>query len=150
MIQIDMPMPMNCLECRFRWSGDSVTYCLAQSHDHLHRIVYTYYGYEEQMVWRESTCPLISQEARLLSACDVASCEKSVVLWVEERQGVIWNLLPLEIGAKASHPDTGTDYLLFITYHGIRKFECDEYNQTWRCWTERPTNEQREAAPWES
>lgn len=91
---------------------------------------------------------LKAQEPRVLSAADVAACPKGTVLWVEERQGVTWNMFPLEVETSSTHPDTGTDYLFFITYHDIRKFECSEYNQTWRCWTSRPTDEQREATPW--
>ena len=89
------------------------------------------------------------QEPRILSAAEVSACPQGTVLWVEERQGVTWNLFPLEIEISSTHPDTGTDYLFFITYHDIRRFECSEYNQTWRCWTSRPTNKQREATPWE-
>ena len=44
---------------------------------------------------------------------------------------------------------TGTNYLFFITYHGCKKFECEEYNRTWRCWTKRPTDEQRKTVKWE-
>lgn len=29
------------------------------------------------------------------------------------------------------------------------RFEYTDYNKTWRCWTSRPTDEQREATPWE-
>lgn len=92
---------------------------------------------------------LEAQEPRVMSAAEVADCPDGTVLWVEERQGVTWNLFPLEIEFSSTHPDTGTDYIFFITYHDIKKFECSEYNQTWRCWTSRPTDEQREATPWE-
>ena len=84
-----------------------------------------------------------------MKVTEVTACEVGTVLWVEERQGVTWNLFPLEIGTSSTHPDTGTDYLFFITYHDHRKFECSEYNQTWRCWTSRPTDAQREAVKWE-
>lgn len=89
-----------------------------------------------------------AQEPRVMCAAEVAACPKGTVLWVEEAQGVVWNLFPLEIEISSTHPDTGTDYLFFITYHNVRKFECSEYNQTWRCWTQRPTDEQRRAEPW--
>ena len=92
---------------------------------------------------------LMEQEPRVMTAEEVADCEEGTVLWVEERQGVTWNLFPLEIDVSATHPDTGTNYLFFITYHDIRKFECDEYNRTWRCWTVRPTDEQRKAVKWD-
>lgn len=93
---------------------------------------------------------LKAQEPRVMTAEEVADCEEGTVLWVEERQGVTWNLFPLEIDVSSTHPDTGTNYLFFITYHDIRKFECDEYNRTWRCWTSRPTDEHREAIAWKS
>lgn len=89
-----------------------------------------------------------AQEPKAMNVTEVSACEVGTVLWVEERQGVTWNLFPLEIKLNSIHPDTGTAYLFFITYHGVKKFECNEYNQTWRCWTSRPTDEQREATPW--
>ena len=92
---------------------------------------------------------LKAQEPRVMKVTEVTACEVGTVLWVEERQGVTWNLFPLEIDVSSTHPDTGTNYLFFITYHDIRKFECSEYNQTWRCWTVRPTDEQRKAVKWE-
>lgn len=88
-------------------------------------------------------------EPRVLNATEVADCPDGTVLWVEERQGVTWNLFPLEIDVSSIHPDTGTAYLFFVTYHDLRKFECDEYNQTWRCWSARPSDERRRAEAWE-
>lgn len=102
-----------------------------------------------QTLINDATELLRVQMPRVMCAAEVADCPEGTVLWVEERQGVTWNLFPLEIETSSSHPDTGTDYLFFITYHDIRKFECSEYNQTWRCWTSRPTDEQREAVKWE-
>lgn len=102
-----------------------------------------------QTLINDATELLRVQMPRVMCAAEVADCPEGTVLWVEERQGVTWNLFPLEIETSSSHPDTGTDYLFFITYHDIRKFECSEYNQTWRCWTSRPTDAQREATPWE-
>ena len=83
-----------------------------------------------------------------MDVTEVTSFPEGKVLWVEERQGVTWNLFPLEIDISSIHPDTGTAYLFFIAYHDIRKFECDEYNRTWRCWTGRPSDEQRKDAMW--
>ena len=98
---------------------------------------------------RDIIALLKEQEPRVMKVTEVSACEVGTVLWVEERQGVTWNLFPLEIETSSTHPDTGTDYLFFITYHDLRKFECSEYNQTWRCWTSRPTDEEREATPWQ-
>ena len=33
---------------------------------------------------------------------------------------------------------------------GVQKHEIDNYGKTWRCWASRPTDEEREAAAWES
>jgi hypothetical protein len=80
---------------------------------------------------------LKAQEPRVLSAADVAACPNGTVLWVEERQGVTWNMFPLEIYVSSTHPD------------GTANADYDYYGKTWRCWTSRPTDEQREAAAWE-
>lgn len=37
----------------------------------------------------------------------------------------------------------------FITLEGRARLLGTEYNREWRCWTARPTDEQREAAPWQ-
>ena len=36
----------------------------------------------------------------------------------------------------------------FITLEGRARLLGVEYNREWRCWTSRPTDEQREATPW--
>ena len=99
---------------------------------------------------KDALALLKAQEPRVMNVAEVTALEAGTVLWVEEHQGVTWNLFPLEIDVSSIHPDTGTNYLFFITYHGCKKFECEEYNRTWRCWTKRPTDEQRKATPWES
>lgn len=91
---------------------------------------------------------LKTQEPRLMLFEEVIERGKGAVLWVEEAQGVTWNLFPLEIDLISTHPDTDTYYLFFITYHGCKKFEATDYGTVWRCWTERPTREQRKAVKW--
>lgn len=40
-------------------------------------------------------------------------------------------------------------FFVAVPLTGYRQFfENDWYGKTWRCWTSRPTNEQREAVPW--
>ena len=36
----------------------------------------------------------------------------------------------------------------FITLEGRARLLGTDYNMEWRCWTSRPTDEQREATPW--
>lgn len=38
----------------------------------------------------------------------------------------------------------------FITLEGRARLLGTEYNREWRCWTARPTNEQREAVKWDA
>jgi hypothetical protein len=42
-----------------------------------------------------------------------------------------------------------SSYLNFIWQHGNFSWKICEYGRTWRCWTSRPTDAQREATPWE-
>ena len=74
----DMEMPKNCFDCMFHWHGDGTTYCLAQSKMHdLHHIKWQCNGYEEQMKYRELTCPLVPvpPHCRLI---DADSVEKQI------------------------------------------------------------------------
>lgn len=155
MIQIDIPMPKNCLECRFSWAGDSCTYCIAQCYHkpeggfHLHKIKPTYKDREEQEVWREPSCPLIDLGPRVMTL-DLQPAE-----WEDK---VIW----LEIKGKKPIPclfRKCCDRMMFGRYERIMSFDAigsskeggyflRNYGVNWRCWTSRPTDEQRRAEPW--
>ena len=41
-----------------------------------------------------------------------------------------------------------SSYLNFVWQYGNFSWKISEYGRTWRCWTSRPTDEQREATPW--
>ncbi|MBR3020417.1 MAG: hypothetical protein IKH57_25695 [Clostridia bacterium] len=92
---------------------------------------------------------LEAQEPRVMALEEVIAQENGTVLWVEESQNYVWNVFPLEVDLISKHPDTGTFYIFFIAYHDLKKFEGDEYGLTWRCWTARPTDEQRKVVKWE-
>ena len=69
------------------------------------------------------------------------------------RDGAIW----LELfcnGLFPTFPEFSNKSLTFfvaIPFAGYRStFENDWYGKTWRCWSAKPTDEQREAVPWES
>jgi len=47
-----------------------------------------------------------------------------------------------------SHQGVSGNFDFAITDGRKRLFDAD-YGKTWRCWTSRPTDEQREAAPWQ-
>ena len=51
----------------------------------------------------------------------------------------------------AALPDSlcGTPPCLGIQFvHAYEKFKLDKYGKTWRCWAEKPTEEERKAAEW--
>ena len=37
----------------------------------------------------------------------------------------------------------------FTRYGGLTAVSSDEYNKTWRCWTSKPTIEERQEVPWD-
>lgn len=87
---------------------------------------------------------LKAQEPRVMDADEIVlSAEPSKWLWVERRG---------DYCAEA--------YKAGKTVRGLIAFECEtpcaflyceypgEYGKSWRCWTSRPTDEQREATPW--
>ena len=45
--------------------------------------------------------------------------------------------------------DARKPYITFAWQYGTFSWETEDYGKTWRCWTARPTDEQREAVKWE-
>lgn len=39
-------------------------------------------------------------------------------------------------------------YITFVWLYGTSSWEMEEYNVGWRCWSAKPTDEQRRATPW--
>ena len=112
-------------------------------------------GYEsgdcqENMI-RAALALLREQEARVMDAEEVARLTEETYqwLWIEEIQNITWNLHCLRAFVYSKHPDTGEFYILANGYRDIVKLEGDEYGKTWRCWTSRPTEEQRKAVRWD-
>lgn len=46
--------------------------------------------------------------------------------------------------------DARKRYICFTWQFGTFSWEVDDYDKTWRCWTARPTEEQRKMTPWQS
>lgn len=85
------------------------------------------------------------QEPRVLTLDEVKRLQSI-------RDGAIW----LEIfgnGLFPALPEFSNKSLTFfvaIPFDGYRSvFENDWYGKTWRCWSAKPTDEQREATPWQ-
>lgn len=57
---------------------------------------------------------------------------------------------PNEVCTAIYQPDkSGDDYIRIVsTWKKTGFYVPQDYNRSWRCWTSRPTDEQREATPW--
>jgi hypothetical protein len=132
MIQIDMQMPDNCVECRFNDSGFG--YCNAMPVNFCGQVN----DYEED--GRPEWCPLKAQEPRVMTIQEIKNAD-FCYLEVNGHDGVTPVLLKHFIDDKYIHVtiNGGSVYFFDIT--------CD-VEKLVRCWTSRPTDEQREATLW--
>lgn len=150
MIQIDIPMPKCCLDCRFSWGGDSCTYCIAQCYHkprggyHLHKINFAYHSREEQEVWREPSCPLIGLEPRVMTLEE--AIQSDAPTWYESKDSPELN--QWTICLDESHGIGGYWVIQYMEYGSNLEENGADYGKAWRCWTSRPADEQREAEPW--
>lgn len=104
----------------------------------------------DRMVVVSNACNLIeellkAQEPRVLTLEEVKKLRSLYdgAVWLETCADILFPVLP-EMSLQGS-----TFYVAipFVGYHswGDNKY----YGKTWRCWSSRPTDEQREAVPWE-
>jgi len=86
---------------------------------------------------------LSAQEPRVVKISELTSGEPMLV-WLEDIDkdetvaGMIFDYVPGRFGFKLT--DIGSMDRIYPLI--------DEYLTRWRCWTSRPTDEQREATPW--
>lgn len=108
-----------------------------------------YYNYGKTVdscvpvLWTDVLDLLKAQQPRVLTLEEVSNC-KPMLVWVEKShaEGLDKSLCPIEITG------CGTKGIGFHYGH----FDYRTYNRGvygWRCWTAKPTDEQREATPWE-
>lgn len=137
MIQIDMPMPDNCLECRFNTS--EFGYCNAMPIEFVGQVS------DSEEDGKPEWCPLKAQEPRVMTLKEAQTAlHNDTVVWVELKGKLI---------CAGIHMD-GTDYFTMQNDDvlDVTDFDSGEgaevYGKQARCWTSRPTDEQREATPW--
>lgn len=116
MIQIDMPIPESCVECRFSQGG--YMYCHAMPENFC-----GYVNYCEEN-GRPEWCPLKALESRVMTLDEYKAIaerplEERVPVWLEWRGG----------SGRWTIPERA--------YQG--------YGVNWRCWTGKPSAEEREA-----
>ena len=137
MIEIDMKMPSCCDECfALDFSGDYPCCIISEECQG-----YNFNVYENRM----PSCPLKDNEPRVLTLEEVKKLQSI-------RDGAIW----MEIfgnGLFPALPEFSNKSLTFfvaILFDGYRSvFENDWYGKTWRCWSAKPTEEQRKAVKWD-
>lgn len=80
---------------------------------------------------------------------EVKGMKRLMICAVEQRSKVIKNAFNAEYGGIVTLGDK--NFLDFGLYGDTNRYRRTEagYGKTWRCWTSRPTDEQREAAKWE-
>lgn len=91
---------------------------------------------------------LEEQEPRVLTLEEVKGMKRLTVCAVEQRSKVIKNTFNAEYGGIVTIDNE--NFLDFGMYGDTNRYRRAEtgYGKTWRCWSSRPTDEQREATPW--
>ena len=83
---------------------------------------------------------LKEQEPRMLTQEEAKSLQHDTVVWYEHKSQ--HDSIPRII-------DRTSGYGIRFTDGAIRCFGIDVYGKRWRLWSARPTDEQREAVPWD-
>lgn len=93
---------------------------------------------------------LKAQEPRVITLAELWHMEHKPV-YLQRKNSRLYMVEPA-IVLKAERcyiPSLGDSYILMRENKIHDKYWACGYNVTWRCWTSRPTDEQREATPWE-
>ena len=85
---------------------------------------------------------------------DMLKEQKARVMTLEEVLSQEWDYVYIETEHRPyskeieAYCGTHTIYCSTTVVHKRQTSGDSEYGKTWRCWTARPTDEQREATPW--
>ena len=150
MIEIDMKFPSCCKECFALDDFSGIyPYCIISKR---------YEGYYFNVrTKRMPFCPLKDNEPRVLTLDEVKAIgtqnfnqmrdENKRLIWIEEESAL--NM------AKPTYYDFGLEDSeeepIYLYYVGTEFFDrCDPstYDKNWRCWSAKPTEEQRENVKW--
>lgn len=112
-----------------------------------------YYGIEncQSSMQADALTLLKAQEPRVIKVAkyddEIQSPGMDCFTWIEERERE-----DVYIGTvnRTSHKNYGEETYSFMRFWGKSKdgIKFEDYGKTWRCWTSRPTDEQREVTPW--
>ena len=95
--------------------------------------------YEQLMT--DALSLLKEQEPRVLTVDEVKAIPYDADIWIETEYyvGKI-TIFAATINTKGMRG--------VMVYGSHKTYDYEAYNKLWRCWTSRPTDEQREAIPW--
>ena len=101
-------------------------------------------------------CPYADEPACRQQLChDALEALQPRVLSLEEIQdgGCYWfeagtDFVIRPVICIRNEEDAWKRYVCFAWQFGTFSWEADDYDKTWRCWMAKPTDEQREATPW--
>lgn len=92
---------------------------------------------------REALELLKAQEPRVMTLEESSAINGGDIVWIEDR-----SLNQMIVGIKFQSPSENCYYVMLIGSKRPQPFSKELYEVNWRCWTSRPTDEQREATPW--
>ena len=92
---------------------------------------------------------LKAEEPRVLTLDEIGK-ELKMPLWKETKSAnkYLYNGWVLAYDIQKGKGITGTRLGMSEPSGRVVWYRLDDYGKTWRCWTSRPTDEQREAEPW--
>ena len=114
-------VPDSCSDCSHHCDRESFPDCMEKLLDDAYQL-------------------LKARQPRVMTLEEVKALQRDSVVWYEHTG--CNTPRPRVIGYVAD------EYVAF-TDGGKWRFDADRYGASWRCWTSRPTDEQREAEPWE-
>lgn len=93
---------------------------------------------------------LTAKQPRVLTLEEVAAAQKTPV-WRETKRAHkdLYNGWMLAYDIQRGQGITGTRQGMTEPNGRIGWYKLDDYGKTWRCWTSKPTDEQREAVKWD-
>ena len=93
---------------------------------------------------------LKAQEPRVMTLEEVLALKFDDVVYVEVvPTHAVLSAIVLDVIPKLPKIGIGVVQFRYApTWNGINNADLSYYDKTWRCWTSRPTDAQREATPW--
>lgn len=103
----------------------------------------------------ESITPTVAmpkdQEPRLYAFDEVLHLPADTTLWLEEVDEPNGAIIPTAYTGASFRGDPAEisdSDVIYVCFYGRVMNTCDGYNRYWRCWTSKPTDEQRKAVKW--